>query len=184
MAGGCGFRRHKYFHVVCDNIEGGADMSYMQKSPWVIHFDGTGCRGCGSEVKSCLAPSHDFESAGIKVTDNPKHADVLLITGLVDNENSGLLERIYDNMVSPKRVVAAGACACSAGIFGECSSIVNGADNVVPVDVYVPGCASRPENIIDGIIQSFEKVLEERDGAAEDDVSGEKEESQEENEDE
>ncbi len=159
-------------------------MSYMQKSPWVIHFDGAGCRGCGSEVKSCFAPLYDFENNGIKMTDNPKHADILLITGLIDNENSDLLVRIYDNMIPPKRVVAVGACACSAGMFEGCDSVVSGTDNVIPVDVYVPGCASRPENIIEGIIKSFEKAQDEQDAAAEADMSDEKEESQEENEDE
>lgn len=159
-------------------------MSYMQKSPWVIHFDGIGCHGCGNEVKTCFSSLYDFENTGIKMTDNPKHADVLLVTGLIDNENSDLLARIYDNMISPKTVVAAGACACSAGVFEGCGSIVSGTDNVIPVDVYIPGCASRPENIIEGIMKSFEKAKDEQDVTADADMIDEKKESQEENEDE
>lgn len=159
-------------------------MSYMQRSPWVIHFDGTGCRGCGSEVKACYAPSYDFEKEGIQMTDNPKHADILLVTGLIDNENVDKLVRIYENMLMPKAVVAAGSCACSAGMFEECESIIGGTDSTIPVDVYIPGCASRPEVIIEGIIKSLDKIQNEQENSADESGSNDKKESQEENEDE
>ena len=132
-------------------------MSYIQKSPWVIHFDGFGCAGCSMEVQSCFAPQHDMEKFGIKMTNNPKHADVLLVTGVIDDDNGKALNEIYEQMLEPKAVVAAGACACSGGIFEGLSNIC-AADNIIPVDIYIPGCAAVPEAICEGIVKSFENI--------------------------
>ena len=132
-------------------------MSYVEKNPWILHFDGSGCSGCGMEVQACFSPKFDVEQYGVRKTDNPKHADVLLITGIVEEENRDYLVHLYENMAEPKAVVAVGACACSGGIFEGCGDVVCGADQVLPVDLYVPGCAARPEIIIDGILKCFEK---------------------------
>lgn len=132
-------------------------MSYIQKSPWVIHFDGFGCAGCSMEVQSCFAPQHDMEKLGIRMTDNPKHADVLLVTGAVNDNNGKVLSEIYEQMLEPKTVVAAGACACSGGIFESLSNVL-AADSVIPVNIYIPGCAVVPEAIAEGIIKSFDNI--------------------------
>ena len=132
-------------------------MSYVEKNPWILHFDGSGCSGCGMEVQACFSPKFDVEQYGVRKTDNPKHADVLLITGIVEEENRDYLVHLYENMAEPKAVVAVGACACSGGIFEGCGDVLCGADQVLPVDLYVPGCAARPEIIIDGILKCFEK---------------------------
>ena len=92
-------------------------MSYVEKNPWILHFDGSGCSGCGMEVQACFSPKFDVEQYGVRKTDNPKHADVLLITGIVEEENRDYLVHLYENMAEPKAVVAVGACACSGGIF-------------------------------------------------------------------
>jgi len=130
-------------------------MSYLKKSPWIIHYDASSCNGCDIEVLACLTPMYDIERFGIINTGNPKHADVFLITGSVNEQNLEVIRNIYNQMPEPKVVVAIGACACSGGIFRECYNISGGANNVIPVDIYVPGCAARPEAIIDGVVRAL-----------------------------
>lgn len=130
-------------------------MSYVTKSPWIIHYDGSSCNGCDIEVLACLTPMYDIERFGIINTGNPKHADVFLITGGINEQNKGVVKQIYEQMPEPKVVVAIGICATSGGIFKECYNILGGTDVVIPVDVYVPGCAARPEAIIDGVVKGL-----------------------------
>ena len=136
-------------------------MSSVSKSPWVIHYDGSSCNGCDIEVLAALTPLYDVERFGIINTGNPKHADIFLVTGSVNEQNIGVVQEIYDQMVEPKVVVACGICACSAGIFHDCYNIIGGVDKAIPVAVYVPGCAVRPEAIIDGVVQGL-AILEEK----------------------
>lgn len=136
-------------------------MSFIKKSPWVIHYDGTSCNGCDIEVLTCLTPLYDIERLGVINTGNPKHADILLVTGSVNHQNVEVLHQLYKQMPMPKVVVAIGICATSGGIFAECYNVKGGVNNVIPVDVYVPGCAARPEAIIDGIIKATE-ILEKK----------------------
>lgn len=131
-----------------------------KKSPWVIHYDCTSCNGCDIEVLACLTPLYDAERLGIINVGNPKHADILLVTGSVNKRNQHVLKNIYDQMPNPKVVVAIGACACTGGVFKECYNVLGGVENVIPVDVYVPGCCARPEAIIDGIAQGIGKLDE------------------------
>lgn len=130
-------------------------MSYLSKSPWVMHYAATSCNGCDIEVLAALTPLYDVERFGIINTGNPKHADILLITGSVNEINKDVVKNIYDQMPEPKAVVAIGACAMSGGIFAECYNVNRGTASQIPVDVYVPGCAARPEAIIDGVIQAL-----------------------------
>ena len=138
-------------------------MSYIAKSPWVIHYDGSSCNGCDIEVLACLTPMYDVERFGIINTGNPKHADVFLVTGSVNEQNKDVVKQIYEQMPEPKVVVAVGICACSAGVFKQCYNILGGVDTVIPVDVYVPGCAARPEAIIDGVVKGLAVLQEKRD---------------------
>lgn len=136
-------------------------MAFFKKSPWIIHYDGTSCNGCDIEVLACLTPVYDVERFGIINTGNPKHADVLLITGSINEQNKPVVRNIYDQMPDPKVVIAVGICATSGGIFKDCYNVMGGVDMVIPVDVYVPGCAARPESIIDGVVKGL-AVLEEK----------------------
>jgi ech hydrogenase subunit C len=126
--------------------------SSQKKSPWIVHFDCGSCNGCDIETLACLTPMYDVERFGIVNVGNPKHADVLVVTGTVNHRNARVLENIYNQMPEPKLVVAVGACACTGGIFTECYNVLGGVDKVIPVNVYVPGCAAKPEAIIDGIV--------------------------------
>lgn len=136
-------------------------MAKVSKSPWLLHYDGSSCNGCDIEVLACLTPVYDVERFGIINTGNPKHADILLITGGINTQNRDVVKQIYDQMLEPKVVVAVGICACNAGVFKDCYNIVGGVDKVIPVDVYVPGCAARPESIIDGVVKAL-GILEEK----------------------
>lgn len=133
----------------------------IKKSPWILHYDGSSCNGCDIEVLACLCPRFDVERFGIINSGNPKHADILLITGGVNEQNIPVVKQLYDQMPFPKAVVAIGICACSGGIFRECYNVAGGVDTCIPVDVYVPGCAARPESIILGVVKAL-GVLEER----------------------
>jgi len=132
----------------------------ITKSPWLIHYDGSSCNGCDIEVLACLTPMYDVERFGVVNTGNPKHADVFLVTGAVNEQNISVIKQIYDQMPAPKVVVAVGICASSGGIFRDCYNIVGGVDRVIPVDVYVPGCAARPEAIIDGVVKGVGVLAE------------------------
>ncbi|MFA5878819.1 MAG: NADH-quinone oxidoreductase subunit NuoB [Candidatus Margulisiibacteriota bacterium] len=133
-------------------------MSFIKKSPWVIHYDGSSCNGCDIEVLAALTPMYDIERFGIINTGNPKHADVFLITGAINEQNKEVVLNIYNQMPNPKAVIAVGICACSGGIFQDCYNIIGGPDKIIPVDVYVPGCAARPEAIIDGVVKALAVV--------------------------
>lgn len=135
---------------------------YRKKSPWVIHFDANSCNGCDIEILACLTPMYDVERLGIVNVGNPKHADIFVVSGSVNNRNKKVIQNIYDQMPDPKAVVAVGACAATGGIFAECYNVMGGIDKVIPVDVYVPGCCPKPEAIIDGIAQAMEKLEEKR----------------------
>ena len=134
-------------------------MSVFTRSPWIIHYDASSCNGCDIEVLACLTPLYDLERFGIINTGNPKHADIFLVTGGVNSRNEAVVRNIYSQMPDPKVVVAVGICAINGNFFAECYNIRGGIDKVIPVDVYVPGCAARPESIIDGVVQALE-ILE------------------------
>jgi ech hydrogenase subunit C len=136
-------------------------MSSFSKSPWLIHYDASSCNGCDIETLACLTPGFDVERLGVINTGNPKHADIFLVTGAVNEQSKDVIRNIYHQLPEPKVVVAVGACALSGGIFSECYNISGGVDSVIPVDVYVPGCAARPEAIIDGVVQAL-GVLEKK----------------------
>lgn len=137
-------------------------MTSISKSPWLLHYDGSSCNGCDIEVLACLTPIYDVERFGIINTGNPKHADIFLITGGINHQNKPVVEQIYKQMPKPKVVVAVGICACDGGIFKECYNILGGVDTTLPVDIFVPGCAARPEAIIDGVVKAITLLQEKR----------------------
>jgi ech hydrogenase subunit C len=136
-------------------------MSGLSKSPWIIHYDASSCNGCDIEVLACLTPVFDVERLGVVNTGNPKHADIFLVTGAVNEQSQSVIRNLYSQMPDPKVVVAVGICAATGGIFRECYNVSGGIDTIIPVDVYVPGCAARPEAIIDGVVQAL-GVLEKK----------------------
>jgi ech hydrogenase subunit C len=136
-------------------------MAFIKRSPWILHYDGSSCNGCDIEVLACLTSMYDIERFGAVNMGNPKHADVLLITGAVNSQNISVVKTLYSQMGDPKVVVAVGICATSGNFFRECYNMIGAMDKVIPVDVYVPGCAARPEAIIDGVLRAV-TILEEK----------------------
>ena len=137
-------------------------MSFQSRSPWILHYDGSSCNGCDIEVLACLTPLYDVERLGVVNTGNPKHADIFLVTGSVNERNIEIVQNLYRQMPDPKVVVAVGACACSGGIFARAYNVRGGVDTAIPVDVYVPGCAARPESIIDGVVGGIRALEQKR----------------------
>ena len=148
--------------MLCSSERGACDLGPLRKSrvksPWIVHFDCNSCNGCDIEVLASLTPMYDAERFGVVNVGNPKHADVLVVTGSVNHRNLRVLRNIYLQMPAPKAVVAVGACACSGGIFAEAYNTIGGIDKALPVDVYVPGCSVRPEAVLDGILKAAEAL--------------------------
>ncbi|MGC8912598.1 MAG: NADH-quinone oxidoreductase subunit B family protein [Thermoplasmata archaeon] len=128
------------------------------KSPWILHYDCSSCNGCDIEILACLTPYYDIERFGILNKGNPKHADVLMVTGSVNHKNKVVLKNLYEQIPSPKVVIVVGACGSTGGVFHNCYNVLGGVDKVIPVDVYVPGCPPKPEAIIDGVVKALEKL--------------------------
>ncbi len=124
-----------------------------RKSPWILHYNTGGCNGCDIEILATLTPRYDVERLGILKEGSPRHADILLCTGPVTLQSRDRLRRIYEQMPEPKWVVSVGTCSCSGGVFKGAINIVGSVDQVVPVDMFIPGCPCRPEAIIDGLAQ-------------------------------
>ena len=134
----------------------------LANSPWLVHYNSGSCNGCDIEILATLTPRYDLERLGVKLQGSPRHADVLVCTGPVTRQSRDRLRRIYDQMPEPKFVVAVGACGISGGAFRGCYNILGGVDEVIPVDVYVPGCAPRPEAIIQGVAVLLKKLQPDR----------------------
>lgn len=119
-------------------------------SLWPLPF-ATSC--CGIEFMATLNPTYDASRFGMERNSfSPRQADMLMVCGTISKKLAPILQQVYLQMAEPRWVISVGACACSGGIF-DTYSVLQGIDRVIPVDVYVPGCPPRPEQIIDGVMQ-------------------------------
>ena len=126
-----------------------------KNSMWPVTF-GLAC--CAIEMMATAGGRYDLARFGMEVfRASPRQADLMIVAGRLSNKMAPILRQIYDQMPEPKWVLAMGACASSGGMFNN-YAIVQGVDHIVPVDVYVPGCPPRPEQLIDGIMQIHEKA--------------------------
>jgi NADH-quinone oxidoreductase subunit B len=131
----------------------------QRNSFWPFPF-GTAC--CAIEFMSTLSSHYDVARFGSEVVRfSPRQSDVLLVAGTINDKMGPVLKRIYDQMADPKWVISMGACACSGGFY-RAYHVMQGIDEIIPVDVYVPGCPPTPEGLIYGILQLKERVFRDR----------------------
>ena len=129
-----------------------------KSSIWPMTF-GLAC--CAIEMMATGAAKHDLDRFGIIFRASPRQADCIIIAGTVTKKMLPVIKTVYEQMPEPKWVVAMGACACSGGIF-DTYSVVQGIDEALPVDVYIPGCPPRPEALLYGLLKLQDKIMKER----------------------
>ena len=135
----------------------------LGRSLAIREVDAGSCNGCELEIVALNNPVHDIERLGIHFVASPRHADMLLVTGPVTRNMEQALLKTYHATPDPKVVVAVGACGISGGIFGTNYATVGAVDQVVPVDVYIPGCPPRPQALLHGILLAVGQLGERRD---------------------
>jgi len=131
--------------------------SKLGRSLHVRHLDAGSCNGCDWEIAALLNPYHDVQRLGIDFVASPRHADLLLVTGVMTPNLAEAARRTYEAMPEPRLVVAVGACAIDGGVFAGAPGSGNGVGGAFPVDVFVAGCPPRPEAIIEGMLMALEK---------------------------
>ncbi|MDY0270535.1 NADH-quinone oxidoreductase subunit B [Trichloromonas sp.] len=128
------------------------------RSLWPLTF-GLAC--CAIEMMATGAARFDLDRFGVIFRASPRQSDCIVIAGTVTKKMLPVIKTVYEQMPEPKYVIAMGACACSGGIF-DTYSVVQGIDEALPVDVYIPGCPPRPEGLLYGILKLQEKIMKER----------------------
>ncbi len=140
-----------FFATSLDSVVGLA----RKNSIWPLPF-ATSC--CGIEFMSTMSSHYDLARFGSeRLSFTPRQADLLMVMGTIAKKMGPVLRQVYEQMAEPKWVIAVGACASSGGIF-DTYSVLQGIDRIIPVDVYVPGCPPRPEQIIDGVMKIQELI--------------------------
>lgn len=129
-----------------------------RKSLHIRYVDTGACNGCDFEINSMLNPVYDIQQYGIDFVASPRHADMLLVTGVVTRNLEIALHKTYEACPKPTLVVAVGACACGGGIFKDAYAAGGGVEKHIPVDVLVPGCPPTPAQIIKGILTSIDRL--------------------------
>jgi Ni,Fe-hydrogenase III small subunit/formate hydrogenlyase subunit 6/NADH:ubiquinone oxidoreductase subunit I len=132
----------------------------LGRSLHIREVDAGSCNGCEIEIVGLNSPVYDLERFGIHFVASPRHADMLLVTGPVARNMELALRKTYDATPSPKLVVAVGACGCSGGIFGQNYASCGGVDEIIPVDIYVPGCPPNPQALLHGILLAVGRLEE------------------------
>lgn len=130
----------------------------LGRSLHIREVDAGSCNGCEVEIVGLNSPVYDIERFGIHFVASPRHTDMLLVTGPVTRNMELALRKTYDATPDPRLVVAVGACGCSGGIFGQNYASLGAIDQVIPVDVYVPGCPPNPHALLHGILLAIGRL--------------------------
>lgn len=143
-----------FFATKLDDVVGLA----RKNSLWPLPF-ATSC--CGIEFMATMASTYDLARFGSeRLSFSPRQADLLMVMGTISKKMGPVLRQVYEQMAEPKWVLCMGACACTGGIF-DTYSVLQGIDRIIPVDVYIPGCPPRPEQVLDGVMKIQELVQSE-----------------------
>lgn len=149
-----GYEGQGFFATSLDKVVGLA----RANSLWPLPF-ATSC--CGIEFMATMAAHYDIGRFGSeRLSFSPRQADLLMVMGTISKKMGPILRQVYEQMAEPRWVIAVGACASSGGVF-DTYSVLQGIDKVIPVDVYVPGCPPRPEQIVDGVMRLQDLVKSE-----------------------
>jgi NADH-quinone oxidoreductase subunit B len=149
-----GIQGQGFFATSMDQVVGLA----RKNSLWPLPF-ATSC--CGIEFMATMGANYDLAQFGSeRLSFSPRQADLLMVMGTISKKMGPVLRQVYTQMAEPRWVLSVGACASSGGIF-DTYSVLQGIDKIIPVDVYVPGCPPRPEQIIDGILKIQDLVQNE-----------------------
>ncbi|MBI4447666.1 NADH-quinone oxidoreductase subunit NuoB [Candidatus Woesearchaeota archaeon] len=130
----------------------------IKKSPWISIFNASSCNGCDLEVLALLTPKYDIERFGCVWKSSPRNADILIVTGPTNGQTKNRLKKIYSQMAPAKKVIALGTCGITGCVFRDYYNTRQKVDEVVPVDIYVPGCPPRPEAIINAVVKLLKKL--------------------------
>jgi len=134
-------------------------ISWARKSSlWPLTF-GLAC--CAIEMMTTGSAHYDLDRMGVIFRGSPRQSDLMIVAGTLTWKMAHVLRKVYDQMPEPKYVISMGSCAASGGLFNT-YSVVQGVDQVVPVDVYIPGCPPRPEGLMYGILKLQEKIAKEK----------------------
>jgi NADH-quinone oxidoreductase subunit B len=149
-----GFEGPGFFATSLDRVVGLA----RKNSIWPLPF-ATSC--CGIEFMATMGAHYDFARFGSeRLSFSPRQADLLMVMGTIAKKMAPVLRQVYEQMAEPRWVLSMGACASSGGIF-DTYSVLQGIDRIIPVDVYVPGCPPRPEQVIEGVMKIQELIQNE-----------------------
>jgi Ni,Fe-hydrogenase III small subunit len=124
----------------------------------VRHVDAGSCNACEHELNAAAGPFYDLQRFGIDIVASPRHADVLLVTGPVTTRMAGPLRTAYDAMPEPRLVAALGDCALGCGVLGSTDELVGAVEDVVPVDIRIPGCPPAPEAIAEALLAALRRI--------------------------
>jgi len=127
----------------------------LRRSLHIRHLDSGSCNGCDWELNALLNPYYDLQRMGIDFVASPRHADLLLVTGVMTRNLVDAARKTYEAMPEPRLVVAVGACAVGGGVFAHTYAAHGSAAPILPVDVFIPGCPPRPEAIIQGLLMAI-----------------------------
>ena len=136
----------------------GIKETIITKSLYGFHVSSGSCNNCDIELIDCLTPRYDLERFGIVLVGSIKHADVLFCTGSANRLTIPMIKTLYEQMPKPGFVVVFGACGSSRGLFKDSYNTGKPLDEIIPVDMYIPGCPPRPEAIIAGLTKLTAKL--------------------------